>query len=83
MDDFKVDYPKVYVTATGMEMFYAAGDTYSKQRVMYATSPDGLTWTKRGALALEAARVVAVFPTGSSAELFYLCGGGVCLATRK
>ena len=82
-DSTEIDYPRVFVTAKGFEIFYTAMDAGSKQRIMYATSSDGSVWTKRGALTLDMARVVARFGSGPSTELFYLCGGGVCLARPR
>jgi len=44
-DDSYLDHPHVVYTGTGFKMWYS-GDGGSLYRVGYATSPDGVNWTK-------------------------------------
>lgn len=46
-DDTHVDAPKVIIDGGGYKMWYAGYDG-SINRIMYATSVDGLAWVKRG-----------------------------------
>jgi predicted GH43/DUF377 family glycosyl hydrolase len=40
--------PVVRQTDQGWEMFYGGGDTLMRRSIGYATSPDGITWTRYG-----------------------------------
>jgi predicted GH43/DUF377 family glycosyl hydrolase len=46
-EDYHVHYPMVLWNGTGYEMWYS-GFTGTNYRIGYATSPDGLSWTKYG-----------------------------------
>lgn len=43
-----VMYPFVRVTEDGFEMFYTGSGVGANDRIGYATSPDGITWTRVG-----------------------------------
>jgi predicted GH43/DUF377 family glycosyl hydrolase len=44
-EDFGVHYPTVIYNGTTFQMWYSGND-YPNYRIGYATSPDGITWTK-------------------------------------
>ncbi|UCG68632.1 MAG: hypothetical protein JSV09_12610, partial [Thermoplasmata archaeon] len=46
-EDFNVHYPMVLYNGTTYQMWYSGFDDWN-YRIGYATSPDGLTWTKYG-----------------------------------
>jgi len=48
-DARKVRYPMVITDGTTYKMWYNGYDIYGNMRIGYATSPDGLTWTKHPA----------------------------------
>ena len=48
-DGASVAYPLVRRTAEGWEMFYSGEDTNLRGRIGYATSPDGVVWTRQSA----------------------------------
>lgn len=62
-DSFGVDDPSVLHDGAVWKMWYS-GDDSSKKRVAYATSPDGVTWSKGG-------KVIAPEDPGASANLAY------------
>ena len=60
---------------TGFEMFYVAQDGASNLSTVYATSPDGASWTKHGTLGIDGQSAGIV-----DGKLYYMCGKGMCRA---
>ena len=61
-DSGGVAQPTVRWSAQGWEMFYASGTTGALESTGYATSPDGITWTRVGDAPLLAAPDKRLYP---------------------
>lgn len=72
-DGKNVSYPHVIQTSGGFEMYYSGSDG-ENSAVMYATSPDGLRWTRHGPTSITVGAAVDHL----DGYLYHKCGQALC-----
>jgi len=82
LDSASVGSAHVRKSTAGFEMFYLGNDG-KDSTVGFATSPDGMSWTKRGPVSLTVTQLVSIIETASGYDLYYACGKGLCRASRN